>query len=118
MKCPKCDGRGAVQIAPNVKGLKRCPVCGGSGKITEYDGLRKFWCDYKCEVCDGTGEVMTEQEYLQTCNTEQLAEELLAWWFDGANTYSQFGLFKWEIDEAKEKIVEWLKQPHTNEVGK
>ncbi len=74
----------------------------------------------KCPICGGTGNTkniigkpLTEQEYLQTCNTEQLAEELLAWWFDGANTYSQFGLYKWEIDEAKDKIVEWLKQPHT-----
>lgn len=56
---------------------------------------------------------MTNEEYLKSIDTEQLAEELLAWWFDGANTYSQFGLFKWEIDEAKEKITEWLKQPHT-----
>ena len=82
-------------------------------------------CEYKCSlshiaICtlgspcpNQRSTPMTEQEYLQTCTTEQMAEELLAWWFDGANTYSQFGLFKWEIDEAKEKIVEWLKQPHT-----
>lgn len=56
---------------------------------------------------------LTNKEWLQTANTEQLAEEILAWWFDGANTYSHFGLFQSEIDEAKEKIVTWLKQPHT-----
>ena len=94
MKCPKCDGRGYV-----------------------YNALGSFYED--CGHCQGTGmvrvegEPMTEQEYLQTCTTEQLADALLAWWFDGANTYSQFGLYKWEIDEAKDKIVEWLKQPHT-----
>ena len=82
-------------------------------------------CEYQCnlshiDICTlgspcphQRSTQMTEQEYLQICDTEQLAEELLAWWFDGANTYSQFGLFKWEIDEAKEKIMEWLKQPHT-----
>lgn len=55
---------------------------------------------------------LTSKEWLRQCNTEQLAEELLAWWFDGANTYSQFGLFKWEIDEAKDKITKWLKEKH------
>ena len=105
-----------------------CQKCDGRGKTTEYDGLRKFWCDYKCEVCNGTGEVMTEQEWLQTATTEQLAEFLL-----------KIG----EIDEApipcgdlmecskncglysqcagddvmptnKEIWLEWLKQPHNS----
>ena len=31
--CPKCNGTGLVQIAPNVRGLKRCPYCNGYGKI-------------------------------------------------------------------------------------
>lgn len=54
----------------------------------------------------------TNEDCLRSCDTEQLAEKLFAWWFDGANTYAQFGLFKWEIDEAKERIMVWLKQPH------
>lgn len=29
--CPKCNGTGLVQIAPNVRGLKRCPFCNGYG---------------------------------------------------------------------------------------
>lgn len=109
MKCSNCDGRGAVQIAPNVKGLKRCPVCGGSGKTTEYDGLRKFLCDYKCEVCDGTGEVMTEQEYIQTCNTEQLIRFLL-WYPNNVHGYPKP---KMSIAEEEDAIREWLKQPHS-----
>ena len=98
-----------------------CPKCGGKGKTTEYDGLRKFWCDYKCEVCNGTGEVMTEQEYLQSCNTEQLAE-YLASTFDlcGAGCHHCF-LANVCLTKAKngncltqeQMIVEWLKQPHT-----
>lgn len=99
----------------------KCEECGGTGKVkkwfyerTGFDKYEKVCGDVKCEWCNGTGEVeQTEQEYIQSCNTEQLVEELLAWWTDGANTYSEFGLFKWEIDEAKEKIMEWLKQPHT-----
>ena len=51
-----------------------CPNCDGKGKTTEYDGLRKFWCDYKCDVCNGTGEVdMTNEEWLHTLNTEEKA---------------------------------------------
>jgi DnaJ-class molecular chaperone len=29
--CPKCNGTGLVQIAPNVRGLKKCPFCNGYG---------------------------------------------------------------------------------------
>ena len=43
MKCTNCDGRGAVQIAPNVKGLKRCPVCGGSGEVNQIEQTNEEW---------------------------------------------------------------------------
>ena len=110
MKCPMCLGKGYATDEDIKEYPHRCSSCAGKGFY------RVDWQKVRCEVCNGSGKKpMTEQEYLQTCNTEQLAEELLAWWFDGANTYSQFGIFKWEIDEAKEKIMEWLKQPHTNE---
>ncbi len=46
---------------------------------------------------------MTEQEYLQTCNTEQLAEEI----------YECVMTHPWHI--SKEVILEWLKQPHQKE---
>ena len=98
-----------------------CPKCGGSGKTTEYDGLRKFWCDYKCEMCNGMGEVLTEQEYIQTCNTEQLAE-YLASTFDlcGAGCHNCF-LAEECLTKAKDgdyrtqeqMIADWLKQQHT-----
>lgn len=32
-KCKKCKGIGLVLIAPNVNGVKQCPVCHGKGKI-------------------------------------------------------------------------------------
>ncbi len=91
-----------------------CPKCNGKGKTTEYDGVRKFWCDYKCEVCNGTGEVeMTNEEWLRQCNTEQLAEYVLNVWMDGAfNVNAEFGLNEAKIERHKGYIVEWLKQPH------
>lgn len=29
VKCKHCNGKGLVQIAPNVRGLKKCPFCNG-----------------------------------------------------------------------------------------
>ena len=103
MKCPNCDGRGAVQIAPNVKGLKRCPVCGGSGKTTEYDGLRKFWCDYKCEVCNGSGEIkeQTNEEWLRSCSFNELARVLYCMIINGERIRPDLGYIK-----------RWLKEKH------
>lgn len=91
----------------------KCPKCGGKGKTTEYDGLRKFWCDYKCEMCNGTGEVMTEQEYLQTCTTEQLAEALLNIMANNEFTLYLLHTEKKSVQDIKGAVVEWLKQPHT-----
>jgi len=31
-KCKHCKGKGVVQIAPQIKGLTKCPFCNGSGK--------------------------------------------------------------------------------------
>lgn len=86
----------------------KCPMCGGIG-LTDLHTPNVG----RCTKCNGSGEIKpTNEEYMRFCNTKQLAEELLAWWFDGANTYSQFGLFKWEIDKAKDKITKWLKEKH------
>ncbi len=93
LSCPQC---GFPRIRDCGNGLYQCDDCG-----THFDKSENI--------------VLTEQEWLQTADTEQLAEELLAWWVDGADTYTQFGLFKHEIDGAKEKIVELLKQPPTTE---
>ena len=80
----------------------KCPKCGGSGKTTEYDGLRKFWCDYKCEVCNGTGEVeQTNEEWFNGLETEEKAKRIINIAVNSDCDYRT--------------IVEWLKQPHTNE---
>ena len=52
---------------------------------------------------------LTEQEYIQTCNTEQLAEVFMRFMFD-AEFKARFvnGNF---INEFRE----WLKQPHKRE---
>lgn len=35
-KCPKCNGSGLVQIAPNCRGVKQCNYCRGTGLVGEY----------------------------------------------------------------------------------
>ena len=93
-----------------------CPKCNGKGSV--YNALGSFYED--CGHCQGTGmvsvegEPMTEQEYLQTCNTEQLAKVLLSFCqypceickieCDGGNACT--------YNKALNTIVEWLKQPH------
>ena len=98
-----------------------CKFCNGRGYV--YNALGNFYED--CGRCQGTGKVrvegepMTEQEYLQTCTTEQLAKAILFFCPSpceicenpcddgGACTYNK----------ALNTVVEWLKQPHS-EVGK
>ncbi len=55
----------------------------------------------------------TNEEYLRTCTTDQLAEEMLQQWIHGAyHGVGEFGLTDKEIELSREDIVEWLKQPH------
>ncbi len=60
----------------------------------------------------------TNEDWLRSLNTEQLAEAILQHWIDGAyHGVGEFGLTDKEIESARDGIVEWLKQPHS-EVGK
>ena len=95
--------------------MAKCPVCRGKGYRLRIDDMRFAMAEIvKCESCDGKGvvEPLTEQEYIQTCTTEQLAEIVLhlAW-----DTNEIFKMILNDIERSKEikiKIVkEWLKQP-------
>ena len=78
----------------------------------------------KCEYCDGTNAECnlvgkfecpktpkTEQEYIQNCTTEQLAEKL--------TDFSFMLVVELPTNERREKVrnklLEWLKQPHKEE---
>lgn len=96
MKCKHCDGKGYayVRTAPN-------PITG---------------CGYKriCDYCHGTGEIkQTEQEWLQTCSTEELAEWLLEHMECIGCPANQEKCHR-QYDICKETIMEWLKRPHKN----
>lgn len=92
----------------------KCPRCGGKGKVL-YPGVADYYV--KCNKCDGTGEVeQTEQEYIQTCNTEQLAELIAL--ICGSNILRVWRIMYHCADSDVDAVKMWLKQPHTNEVGK
>ena len=83
---------------PNV-----CPICNNL--------LRQYGKDfYVCEVCEtyfdkNENIVLTEQEWIQTCTTEQLAEILVCMAEDKSEA-------KTVHKENVGKCVWWLKQPH------
>ena len=90
--------------------LKSCPIC-------NYPDLREcgngiYQCDF-CETHFDKDEniVLTEQEYIQTCNTEQLAEKLWEIYNAGKDDAKTYDTFEYFID--KEDVEEWLKEPHT-----
>lgn len=84
LSCPQC---GFPRIRDCGNGLYQCDDCG-----THFDKDENI--------------VLTEQEYLQICDTEQLATFLAIVQYDGTDlTLKKNHVEKW---------VEWLKQPHTD----
>ena len=92
LSCPQC---GFPRIRDCGNGLYQCDDCG-----THFDKDENI--------------VLTEQEYLQTCNTEQLAEYLAdvcygllddVWGNDGDTSCDY-------RETEKNYWVMWLKQPH------
>ena len=97
-ECPKCKGYGIV----------------GSAVPDILRGRGHIFSSIECPQCHGSGEVeMTNEEYIKSLNTEQLAE-----WI---NNIVDDGIIKaWMIKnnccgDYLESVKWWLKQPHTNE---
>lgn len=49
-KCKNCNGTGFVQIAPNVRGIKKCPMCSGRCSINENSNKDKSKQKMKLKV--------------------------------------------------------------------
>ena len=97
-----------------------CPIC-NNPKLRKYgNGI------YQCDVCEtyfdkDENVVLTEQEWLQTCTTEQLAEFIIKamLFYDNAGI-TVLEAIKNAVEDKEnldsyfmERVVEWLKQPHT-----
>ena len=103
-----------------------CYWCGAKDTLADIvkeidDGKYKM---VKCSKCKNAYYVvnkekmnkpkpMTNEEYLRSLNTEQLAETILQQWIHGAyHGVGEFGLTDKEIESARDDIVEWLKEIH------
>ena len=86
-----------------LKGEKtKCELCDGSGKGAECNLVGRFECPKTPK---------TEQEYIQICTTEELANVFFEYRYINATPQQQMWLSANE-DFVKGGIVEWLKQPH------
>lgn len=100
IKCPHCNGKGFSEINSAVN--MTCGWCMGQGELD-------------LEIVPT--EPQTEQEYLQTCTTEQLADVL----WEQINGAFNSGYACCNLKQDKDyvgrykRFKEWLKQPHTNE---
>lgn len=90
MKCPICDGRGYFPVS-NIT-AKICPQCNGTGEVEQ-----------------------TNEEYIQNCNTEPLADVLWEQINGAFNSGYACCNLKQDKDYAGryKRFKEWLKQPHT-----
>lgn len=96
-----------------------CPSCGKDGatiQTTEYADGSKYievmclnGCGHFARIIKD--DLITEQEYIQTCTMEQLAEVLsnisTDAWFAGLNNMDR------PVGQ-KDNWQQWLKQPHRN----
>lgn len=92
LSCPQC---GFPRIRDCGNGLYQCDDCG-----THFDKSENI--------------VLTEQEWLQTCTTEQLADVFFDYRYINATPRQKLWMSASEKC-IKTDIVEWLKQPHIKE---
>lgn len=104
MKCPNCDGKGYWQEDMPNKFM---------GKFKQT----KVW---ECSVCHGSGEIkpQTNEEWLRTATTEELAEMLFDIYETGLNCGEWYGGGKGFCVPAGPKMltvedfVGWLRKKH------
>ena len=94
-----------------------CPKCNGRGTVGYYH--IDHFADIECERCHGSGEVseveMTNEEYLKSCTTEQLAEEVYKLVWLNNKLFQQIEMEGHDRETDLRIVREWLKQPHTFE---
>ena len=104
-KATATDNESVVRCRMNSKLSEKCEFGNLCKDATRHDSLTVLGCSsFK------TKKPMTEQEYLQSCNTEQLADVIADFYLLGyTHGHNQMDI------TSRTKWVEWLKQPHTKE---
>ena len=89
----------------------KCPKCKGCGMMDVDDGIFTIH-GYDCDYCLGTGyiEPITNEEYIRSCSTEQLAEELLEHFEWGLSTNAEYCFTQKYLELTKNHITKWLKE--------
>ena len=121
MKCKYCNGTG--EHINDANRMTTCEFCGGTGEVEVVgDSVTDV-----CDKCGGTGffcemrmgdvctlgspcphqKPLTNEEYIRSCSTEELAREIYEWYSAGYTT-GRVGLPLNPITE----IVKWLKEKH------
>ena len=94
----------------------KCPKCNGTGEANMSNGM--FAWKVECDECCGGGVVapLTEEEYIQSCDTEKLAEFIVnLTLLDKYKLYDRMEAAEYEQGigiGAKKVIVKWLKEIH------
>ena len=99
MKCQNCDGNGRFEVENNgvvMQGVYwRCPICGGKGVV----------------------EPLTNEEYIRTCSTEELAkliykiavtDVLMDRFFTAEIVNAEIV----DVDNGTKEAEAWLKEKH------
>ena len=88
----------------------RCPCCNGNGSVPyPIDYEQGLFDETNCDLCGGTGRVVTNDEWRRTCSMEEFAEFLC----NVAVTDILWDRIRqpYYTDE-KQAVVEWLKEKH------
>lgn len=98
----------------------KCKMCGGAGVVQgQAPGLVSC-----CPACDGKGFIeQTNEEWLRSATTEQLADFVVKAMilYDNSEMTVLEAIKNAVKNDVKlsnyfmESLLEWLKQPHTNE---
>lgn len=96
MKCPKCNGTGIDDDR------LICYECGGTGEYEPFDTDVELDKLYPTE--------QTNEEWLRSATFEELAGAIYEWHTKG---YAR-GRLEVDLNPITE-VVEWLKQPHTDD---
>ena len=97
--------------------MTECPKCNGRGTVG-YFHIDHF-VDIECDRCNGSGEVseveMTNEEWIKSCTTEQLAEFIADVCYGLLDdVWSNDGDTSCDYRETEKNYWgAWLKQPHS-----
>ena len=121
MKCKYCNGTG--EHVNDANRMTTCEFCGGTGEVEVVGDSVTDVCDkcggtgFFCEMRMGDGctlgspcphqKPLTNEEYIRSCSTEELVEELsaLIGW-----SITDYWMQKYEVETREDAVRMWLKE--------